>query len=276
MIPTFLVSKVARQHVTVSLSGDGGDETFNGYNRYWWCKKVKLPNLVPKPISNITIKPFSAVLSKSQNPFVYKISRHLESLTYTAAERYAQLMAFEDKKTRQEVSMVGMHYYIDLYNKYFKYPSVIDNMSNADFHMYLPDDILTKVDRASMGVSLEARVPILDHEFLEFTSKIPANLKLRAREGKYIFKKALLGRVPKEILYRKKQGFAVPLIYYFRKELSSYIEDSLLAKDLASKAYLNQDKIRRLIEIHKSGKENYSAPLWSFLMLEKFLKRWVC
>jgi asparagine synthase (glutamine-hydrolysing) len=148
-------------------------------------------------------------------------------------------------------------------------------MSNADFHMYLPEDIHTKVDRASMGNSLEVRVPILDTNVIEFASKIPANLKLNGKEKKYIFKKALLGRVPKEILYRKKQGFGVPLVYYFRKELASYLEDSLLGKDFASKPYLNQEKIRKLIELHKKGKEDYSAPLWSFIMLENFLKRWV-
>ncbi|MBW3012494.1 asparagine synthase (glutamine-hydrolyzing) [Candidatus Woesearchaeota archaeon] len=275
MIPTYLVSKVARKHVTVSLSGDGGDEVFNGYNRYLWNKQITLRKMIPTPLMDFGVKPAAMLLSKLPNPFIYKVSKHLDELTHSNAERYSQIISFEDKKTREEVSLVGMHYYYDLYKKRFIYPSIIDNMSNADFHMYLPDDILTKVDRASMGVSLEARVPILDHTFLEFTSKIPPGLKLNGNEGKYIFKKALLGRVPKNILYRKKQGFAVPLVYYFRKELAGYIEDELLAKDFSAKQYLNQDKIRKLIELHKAGKENYSAPLWAFLMLEKFLDRWV-
>ncbi len=274
MIPTYLVSQVARKHVTVSLSGDGGDETFIGYGRYLWNKQINLRKLIPTLMLDYAIKPASVLLSKSSNPFIYKISKHLDSLTHSNAERYSQIMAFEDKKTREEVSMIGVTYYYDLYKKQFIYPSIIDNMSNADFHMYLPEDIHTKVDRASMGNSLEVRVPILDTDMIEFAAKIPANLKLNGNEKKYIFKKALLGTVPKEILYRKKQGFSVPLVYYFRKELASYLEDNLLAKDFASKPYLRQDKIKRLIELHKQGKEDYSAPLWAFLMLENFLDRW--
>ena len=138
---------------------------------------------------------------------------------------------------------------------------------------YLPGDILTKVDRASMAHSLEVRVPILDHEFVEWVSGLPPDVKLHGNEGKYIFKKSLKPYLSDDILYRPKMGFAVPLATWFRGPLRQRVRDAVLGPVLADSRIFDQDFLRKLVDQHQSGANDHSAALWSLLMFEAFLRR---
>jgi len=142
-----------------------------------------------------------------------------------------------------------------------------------DMKTYLPGDILTKVDRASMAHALEVRVPLLDHQLVEWISGLPPHMKLRGGEGKYIFKKSMEKYLPHDILYRRKQGFGVPLAAWFRGPLRQRLRDSLLGEALAQTGLFNQHYLREMVEHHQSGLRDYSAPLWSLLMFEAFLRK---
>jgi asparagine synthase (glutamine-hydrolysing) len=142
-----------------------------------------------------------------------------------------------------------------------------------DMKTYLPGDILTKVDRASMAHALEVRVPLLDHQLVEWISGLPPNMKLRGGEGKYVFKKSLEAHLPHDILYRKKMGFAVPLAAWFRGPLAQRVRDSLLGPMLADTGIFNQAFLHELVEHHQSGRRDYSAPIWTLLMFEAFLRK---
>jgi asparagine synthase (glutamine-hydrolysing) len=142
-----------------------------------------------------------------------------------------------------------------------------------DMKTYLPGDILTKVDRASMAHALEVRVPLLDHKLVEWISGLPPDMKLRGSEGKYVFKKSLEPYLSEDILYRKKMGFAVPLASWFRGPLRQRVRDSLLGPMLAETGIFNQQYLSELVEQHQSGRRDFSGPIWSLLMFEAFLRK---
>ena len=142
-----------------------------------------------------------------------------------------------------------------------------------DLKTYLAGDILTKVDRASMAHSLEVRVPVLDHQLVEWVSGLPPELKLRGQQGKYLFKKSLEGYLPDEILYRRKMGFAVPLDAWFRGPLRRRVQDALLGPVMLDSGLFDSRALTRMVEEHQSGRRDHSAPLWSLLMFEAFLRR---
>jgi asparagine synthase (glutamine-hydrolysing) len=149
----------------------------------------------------------------------------------------------------------------------------LSTLQYLDLKTYLPGDILTKVDRASMAHALEVRVPLLDHQLVEWISGLPPSLKLQGSEGKYIFKKSLEPHLPHDILYRRKMGFSVPLASWFRGPLRQRVRDSLLGPLLADSGMFNQHYLRELVEQHQSGMRDYSAPIWSLLMFEAFLRK---
>ncbi len=142
-----------------------------------------------------------------------------------------------------------------------------------DMKTYLVDDILTKVDRASMAHSLEVRVPLLDHKFIEWISSIPSSLKLNGQQGKYIFKKALEPYLPDDVLYRKKMGFAVPLTYWFRGPLKQRVRDTILGEQFLDSGLFNADYLHQMVAQHQSGIRDYSAPIWTLMMLESFQRQ---
>ncbi|MBI2651621.1 asparagine synthase (glutamine-hydrolyzing) [Candidatus Woesearchaeota archaeon] len=258
MIPTYMVSKVARKYVTVSLSGDGGDESFLGYNRYLYYKYISLQDKIPKAISKYMLKPlFSSLSHLSDKGVFHKAKQYLHFNELPDYERYSRLRSTFSQEN--EKNLFNGNYDFSLYYKpYFVYRNYLDNLSNADINTYLADDILTKLDRASMSVSLEARVPFLDYKFIEFSSKIPASLKLRGKETKYILKKSLMGILPKNIIYRKKQGFAFPLDIYLRNELKDSIKSSLTEKS-------------ELLEQHYKKEKNHANGLWAIYILKLWL-----
>ena len=274
MVPTYLVSKIARKHVKVSLSGEGGDESFLGYNRYKQYRLINYQNYVPKIILKGMMNPlisFSSSLTSSAG--LQKIKRYLEFNAFMDYQQYPELRSNFTSDIRKELFLKNYDFY-EYYKKFFKYRNYLENISNVDFNTYLADDILTKLDRSSMLVSLEGRVPFLDHTFIEFSSKIPMNLKLKGMEAKYIFKKSLAGILPKSIIYRKKQGFAFPLEIYLRKELKSSIKGSLLEKGELHK-YVNTHTINKLLSLHYSKEKDYTSGLWTIYILKIWLDQYL-
>ncbi|MBW3011669.1 asparagine synthase C-terminal domain-containing protein, partial [Candidatus Woesearchaeota archaeon] len=275
MLATHYVSDYASKHVKVVFCGDGGDELFAGYDRYPWIMNVVLPKVLPKFVAPLFINPVAGVFEKiNYHPIFYKLGKHMRALAQPPYVRYEDILSFGDKKVRSEYSMLGVTSYYDLYRSYWQYPEELNNLMNIDWHQELHDDGLVKVDRASMGASIETAMPILDHSFVDYATKIPAGLKLKNGDKKYIFKMAMKDMLPLEIWKKKKHGFGVPVTEYFKKDWESYVHDTLLSNEFLSKPYLNQNGVRKIIEVHKSGKEDYSPAIWLFLMLEEFLKKW--
>ena len=260
-IPTYLVSKMARQQVTVSLSGDGGDELFGGYNRYWvghqywpWAKRI------PVAFRNL------GALALKQYP-TGRLSEKLYKFGYWLSARDER--EFYQRSTYQweeDASQMGG---LDFDPHHF-----VKSMQQADLLTYLPDDILAKVDRASMAVSLEARVPFLDHRLVELAMSLPMELKIHRGKTKWVLRKILEQYIPNELTNQRKMGFGVPIDVWLRGSLRDWAED-LLKKQSLEESGLEIKKIRQKWCDHLSGRSNWQYPIWGVLMFQSWRKRWV-
>jgi asparagine synthase (glutamine-hydrolysing) len=283
-IPTYYVSKMARQHVTVILSGDGGDETFAGYRRYLWAKDMQKYDWIPLPLRSILFGIPAALF-----PNGVKGKGMLRHLSNGPFERYAGLNTFGEP-----------HYLRNLFSKdvlfnfqkrqngkipdYAIFKQYYDSCNQDDYltkiqyvdtKTYLAEDILTKVDRASMLCSLETRAPFLDHEVVELAARIPSSLKLKKGETKYILKKCMEGILPNKILYRKKMGFGVPLVHWFKKDLTEYARDILLSKETRERGLFNPPYISSLLTDHQKKGRDLSARIWALLFFEHWCRNWM-
>lgn len=276
-IPTYYVSKIARQYVTVALGGDGGDENFAGYRRYLFdCRENHMRRMVPAPVRNAVFGPLGHWYPPlAWAPRMFRAKATLQSLARSPLEGYFNSISIfrpDEKRhlfTSEFCDCLADYDTIEVFRKYHEQADSSDPLSRiqyVDIKTYLPDDILTKVDRASMAVSLEVRAPILDHRFMEMAASMPSDLKLRGRTGKYMFKKAMQPVLPHNLLYRAKQGFAVPLDQWFRRELKEAVTELIDRAD----GVLNQDYIRQIWKQHQSGAYNRSAHLWSIVMFRKW------
>ena len=269
MIPTCLVSQVARQHVTVSLSGTGGDEIFGGYGHYNDYILLKTLNNLPMPIKcfldystalanliigNEKLNKLRGFLGKKEDP----------------ATLYLRLFSYMFRTKEESSDKLLPFKYLA---KYFVYPNDINNAMNHDLNEYLPDGLLVKEDRASMAVTLEARVPFLDHTLVEFAAKIPPSLKIKNGSKKYILKRAFRDILPPEILHRKKQGFGVPLIHYFRNELKDFAYNEIFGFDLLD--YYDKKTMKIYWDRHQSKKSDYYRIFWSIMMFNLWFKKWM-
>jgi asparagine synthase (glutamine-hydrolysing) len=269
MIPTCLVSQVARQHVTVSLSGTGGDELFGGYEHYNHYILLKRLNGLPMPIKHFL--DYSAAVANLiiRNEKFNKLRGFLGKKE-DAAILYLRLFSYMFR-TKEEFSdkLLPFKYLA----KYFICPDDINNAMNYDLNEYLPDDLLVKEDRASMAVTLEARVPFLDHTLVEFATKIPSAMKIKSGKKKYILKRAFRNILPPEILHRRKQGFGVPLIHYFRNELKDFAYNEIFNFDLLD--YYDKNTMKIYWDRHQSKKGDYCRIFWSIMMLNLWFKKWM-
>jgi asparagine synthase (glutamine-hydrolysing) len=277
-IPTYYVSAVTRQYVTVALGGDGGDENFAGYRRYYFDQiENRLRSWVPAPLRRSVFGP----LGKYYPPLAWaprflRGKATFQSLSRSPLEGYFNSVSIfrPDEKIHLftgdfRKSLQGYDA-LDVFRHYYDRADTEDPLSRiqyVDIKTYLTDDILTKVDRTSMAVSLEVRAPFLDHKLMERVATIPSFFKLRQTNGKYILKKAMEPVVPKEILYRKKQGFAVPLDRWFRRELREYAHDIIFSR---RDGILDTSYMKKIWQQHQNNRFDRSAYLWAVLMFRKW------
>lgn len=272
-IPTYMVSKLARDHVTVVLSGDGGDELFAGYTRYTVERKRGGFARLPKPLREGLMRPLSQRLPHAtwgrnylHNVSLDPISRYLDSVSvFTSLNRKALYTSDFTKKLGPGGYAGG------LFSKLVdnvKSDDPLDRLLYLDSKTYLPGDILTKVDRMSMAVSLEARAPLLDHKLIEFVTRIPSSLKLSGSETKHLLKTAVRDLVPAEILHRPKQGFGVPIQEWINQQLRSRIRDTLSDARTRQRGYVDSRYVDVLLDEHERGRRDHSMGLWSLVMLE--------
>jgi asparagine synthase (glutamine-hydrolysing) len=277
-IPTYYVSAVARQHVTVALGGDGGDENFAGYRRYYFDQfENRLRSVVPMPLRRGLFGPLGRHYpALAWAPRVFRGKATFQSLSRSPLEGYFNSISIfrPDEKPHLFTADFkrSLHGYdtMDVLRQYYDRADTDDLLSRIqylDIKTYLTDDILTKVDRASMAVSLEVRAPLLDHQLMQLAACIPASFKLRNTNGKYILKKALEPVLAPEILYRRKQGFAVPLDHWFRKELRELAEEALFS---SHDGILDHSYLRKIWNEHQNNQFDRSAYLWAVLMFRKW------
>jgi asparagine synthase (glutamine-hydrolysing) len=277
-IPTYYVSRVARQRVTVALGGDGGDENFGGYRRYRFdLFENSLRNAVPGWIRTAICGPLGRIYpGLAWAPRVFRAKATLQSLARNPLEGYFNSVSiFRPDEKRRLLShdfqrSIDGYDSVDVFKHHYDRVDSQDPLTKiqyVDMKTYLPDDIFTKVDRAAMAVSLEVRAPLVDHRLMELVARIPSNLKIRRGEGKFILKEAMKSMLPENVLYRRKQGFAVPLKHWFRGELKDATYSTMFSQD---DGILDKSYLRKIWNQHQSGTFDRSAYLWCVLMYCKW------
>ena len=286
-IPTYYVARETRRHVTVALNGDGGDECFAGYERYAAMRLAetyrKLPGLVRRPLieSAVELLP-SSELRRSR---ARDIKRFVSAASLPTVERYMRWVSVFDAQAKDDLytdefrRRMSGHRAADFLAPWFAHANgasgIVDASMMADTMTYLPNDLLVKVDIASMAVSLEARSPFLDHHVIEFAAALPENLKLRGRTTKYLLKQVLKKLLPAENLKRAKMGFGVPIGHWFRGEMKEFLRETLLAEQSMRRGYFKPEAVTRLVEDHIDGRHDHAHQLWTLLMLELWFKRFI-
>ena len=283
-IPTYRVCQLARKHVTVALSGDGGDETFGGYRRYKMHMleermRASLPEGVRKPVFGLLGRLYPKA---DWAPRVLRAKTTFEGMARNSVEAYFHSMSFIRQPLRSRLysaqfkAQLGGYSALDVFERHARRANTEDPLAliqYIDTHTYLVGDINTKVDRASMAHSLEVREPLMDHELVQWVATLPSSLKLKGAEGKYFFKKAMEPHLPNDVLYRPKMGFAVPLARWLRGPLKQRVRDALLGERMLASGMFNADVLRQLVVQHESGQHDHSTPLWTLLMFDAFLGR---
>lgn len=282
-IPTYRVCQLARKHVTVALSGDGGDETFGGYRRYrLHLMEEKMRSSIPLALRQPLFKTLGRMYPKADwAPRMFRAKTTFEGLSRNSVEAYFHSVSILRDPMRDQLFSGRFKSELAGYNaqEVFNYHAGRANTDDPlaliqylDLKTYLVGDINTKVDRASMAHSLEVREPLMDHELVEWMATLPSSLKIQGQEGKYLLKKAMEPRLPHDILYRPKMGFSVPLARWFRGPLKQRVRDAVLGPRLADTGWFNRKYLEHLVDSHDSGARDYSAPLWTLLMFEAFLR----
>ncbi|MDD3312791.1 asparagine synthase (glutamine-hydrolyzing) [Pseudodesulfovibrio sp.] len=275
-IPTYCVSRLARRSVTVSLSGDGGDELFAGYGRYFWARKWRFVEPVPLPLRRLAAlagKALPEAAWRVLGPKGTRLRWRLDGLCSGDFQHFYRylLSHFKDpaalvlggREPETALSRPG--------------PALSDRfrlMTLLDVETYLPDDILTKVDRASMAVSLEARVPILDHRVAAFAAALPTSMKVRDGRGKWLLRRLLRRYVPDALVERPKMGFGVPIERWLGHELRDWCESLLDEGRMREQGYLDAGAVRRIWRDYLAGQGNWYYYLWDVLMFQAWLDRW--
>lgn len=282
-IPTYRVCELAKKRVTVALSGDGGDESFAGYRRYrYFMMEQRIRDLLPQTLRKPLFGLLGTVYPKADwAPRMFRAKTTFEAMARDSVEGYFHGVSVIPDRMRKQLfsasfqqSLQGYRA-IEVMRGYAANAPTDDPLSLVqylDFKTYLPGDILTKVDRASMAHALEVRVPLLDHKFVEWVSGLPSSIKLKGSEGKDVFKRALKPYLSDDILYRTKMGFSVPLASWFRGPLRQRVRDAMLGSVLLDSGIFNEAFLRDMVDQHQAGRKDYSASIWSLLMFESFLR----
>ncbi|MGH6665178.1 MAG: asparagine synthase (glutamine-hydrolyzing) [Pseudolabrys sp.] len=287
-IPTYLISAMTRQHVTVALSGDGGDELFAGYNRYQaagsytsgiggWPRPMRktlgaaLTSLSPERWDRLAPYLPSRLRVPQLGDKLYKLANLMQA--HGADESYRSIIThWEPAEIMPDAAEPNAIWSEKSVNRDF--PDLVERMQFIDLVSYLPDDILTKLDRASMAFALEARVPLLDHRLVEFAWALPRRAKLRGNTTKWLLRQVLYKYVPAELIERPKMGFAIPLAEWLRGPLRDWAETLLEERRLRATGFVQPARIRTLWQEHLGGRRNHQHLLWNILMLEAWHERW--
>jgi asparagine synthase (glutamine-hydrolysing) len=280
-IPTYYVSKIAREHVTVILSGDGGDENFLGYTRYLNCRTHDKISRLPRPLLR-QLRKMAWAIPKGLDRFTLaRRIRNLGTRLYQRrSRRYEQFIAYFSDESKNEIYTGDMrkhlaHSSLDRLDEYFDQArSMALGAAWADSHTYLPDDLLVKVDVASMANSLEVRAPFLDHELMTWAAGIAEEQRFQGRELKALLKQAMEPYLPKELMYRPKMGFGVPIDIWLRNEMREFAYDTLLSETARARGLFDANVVRTLLDRHSAG-ENWSIRIWALLMLELWFRMWI-
>lgn len=283
-IPTILVSQLARKSVTVSLSADGGDEIFGGYNRYPIIQKMdsffgKLPNFTRKLSyqASSLINPEHVPIVKHKKLIGQRYSKFRKLIKESSDTNYLKSMCsvLDDHSLHKLLteSTVDLETYFDENPKGMH--GLMDRILAKDYKTYMVDDILTKVDRATMSVALEGREPFLDQNIIEWAARLPHNMKIRNGEKKWILKQIVHKYIPKEMMDRPKAGFGVPIEDWFQKELSEYFNEYFNRDYIEKQGLFNFELVSKWIKMYQLGKKEYITQLWNLLMFQMWYEKWM-
>ncbi len=281
-IPTYRVCQLARQHVTVALSGDGGDESFGGYRRYrLHMMEERARSALPLALRRPLFGTLGRLYPKADwAPRPLRAKTTFQSLACDPVEAYLRTVSLQRSEQRDQLyttefkQQLAGYNTLDLFRQQANQAQTDDPLAiiqYLDYKTWLVGDINTKVDRASMAHSLEVREPLMDHVLVEWLATLPSSLKIKGQEGKWLLKKAMEPHLPNDVLYRPKMGFSVPLARWLRGPLAARARNAILGPRLAETGYFNANTLRFMLEKHQSGQRDFSAPLWSLLMFDAFL-----
>ncbi|HET9976869.1 MAG TPA: XrtA/PEP-CTERM system amidotransferase [Burkholderiaceae bacterium] len=282
-IPTYRVCQLARKHVTVALSGDGGDESFGGYRRYrLHMMEERLRAAMPLAFRRPLFGALARAYPKADwAPRVLRAKTTFEGMSRSSVEAYFHSMSILRGPMREQLFSAQLRSALGGYDAQVVFDRHAANAGTddplamiqyLDTKTYLVGDINTKVDRASMAHSLEVREPLMDHELVEWLATLPSSLKLRGSEGKWLLKKAMEPALPNDVLYRPKMGFSVPLARWFRGPLRQRVRDAVLGERMADTGWFDRRTLTHLVDAHQAGTRDYSSPLWTLLMFDAFLR----
>ncbi len=278
LLPTFLLSRFVRRHVTVALGGDGGDEIFAGYPMYYAHKVANIYNGIPSIFRNNLIEPVvnNLPVSGKNLSFDYKAKRFVRAARYdTVTRHHSWFGSFSIDEQRRLLSpdvlaQTSDDIYADAKNllKITDAENEIERMQFLDINFYMAEDILTKVDRASMAVSLEVRAPFLDPRVAQFAASIPLEYKLKGNKGKYILKKAMENLLPKNILHRPKKGFGIPIAGWLKGRLNPLMHEMLAPERLKNQGLFDAQFVQKLIKEHETNVASHHKQLWTLLVFQ--------
>ena len=285
-IPTYYVAKETRKHVTVALNGDGGDESFAGYERYAAMRLAEKYHKIPKLLRKAFVESAVSLIptSETKRSRGRDLKRFVKAASLPKVERYFRWVSAIDRKSKAELytedfaQQTKVHNPADFIGQWFAKSNgsgILDATLLTDQMTYLPNDLLVKVDIATMANSLEGRSPFLDHNVIEFAATLPEKLKMGSVETKSLLKKAAARLVPKEVIYRRKMGFGVPVGNWFRSEMKEFLCSVLLSEKSLNRGIIKPELLKRYVSEHIKSEKDHTYELWTLLMLELWFDRFI-
>ena len=285
-IPTYYVARETRKHVTVALNGDGGDECFAGYERYAAMRLAERYHRLPQMLRAGVIDSAIAMLptSETRRSRVRDAKRFVQAASMPKVDRYMRWVSVFDTDAKAELYSNNFQHemaasrsssFLEPWFAYANGAGIVDAALLTDTMTYLPNDLLVKVDIATMAVSLEARSPFLDQNVIEFAASLPEKMKLRGLTTKYLLKKVLRQLLPSENLGRRKMGFGVPIGHWFRGKLGPFLRETILSEKSLSRGLFKPEVVKQMVELHVRGERDHSHQLWTLLMLELWFQRFI-
>lgn len=286
-IPTYYVSKETRKYVTVALNGDGGDESFAGYERYAAMRLSEKYHKIPHALRKVFVESAINLIPTSEikRSRARDLKRFVKAASLPKVERYFRWVSAIDRQTKNELytkdfvaqfdSSVNASNFLDQWFAKANGSGILDATLLTDQMTYLPNDLLVKVDIASMANSLEARSPFLDHKVIEFAASLPESLKMKRMETKSLLKKVAARLVPREVIYRRKMGFGVPVGNWFRTNMKDFVCGVLLSEKSFSRGIIRPEMMKKYVEEHINSERDYTHQIWTLLMLELWFQRFI-